>query len=501
MIKVRKFKYQRIAGTAADHCCVPLCQASSRYNSVLSFFSFPADDELRRRWVVAIRRNNFVITHHTRVCSRHFNREDFRDPTSERGRRRLKTGVVPVLFDWNHFSLPPPRPAVWDRRQRPSSEVEGEDFAPDRVLIVSREHDYASAAVGLMLEENHQLRQQVERLTLQQRFGIHRFAASDKDIRFFTRFSSNDLLMRFWALIEPFLPSLGHVQQTQRGHLTDSSTAHSLQPVDELFLFLNYLALGSKQQDLADRYSLQPSTVSWLITSWSSFLYSLLGSVRIWIPEEQVRKSLPAEFKDYPDTTVILDRTELRCQRPSSCVLRSEGFPTDKPRCTVKGLVGIAPHGAVTFISELYAGSIGDEQITRESGILTLLAPGMAVMVDRGFLIDDIIPCKLYRPAFAPAAGVRETQATAHLRVHVERLVRRVKEHKFFDSEIPPCLFGSVSQLYTVACLLTNYENGPLVKARTSKPRSKQRRDLFGRENTTRSHWMMKQPPEWTGEH
>ena len=60
------------------------------------------------------------------------------------------------------------------------------------------DHDYVPApdpaVVDLVLEENaslraeiRQLRGQVESLTLRRRFGIHRFAASDKDIRFFTR--------------------------------------------------------------------------------------------------------------------------------------------------------------------------------------------------------------------------------------------------------------------------------------------------------------------------
>ena len=238
-----------------------------------------------------------------------------------------------------------------------------------------------------------------------------------------------------------------------------------------MFMFLNYLALGSKQRDLADRYGVHQSTVSRIITTWSNFLYTLLGAVRIWIPEEKIREHLPTEFKDYADTTVILDCTELRCQCPSSPVLQSEVFSAYKSHCTLKGLLGIAPHGAVTFISPLYAGSISDKQITRESGILSLLRPGMAIMVDRGFLVDDFVPCKIYRPAFLSgrsqmsACEVRETQAIARLRVHVERLIRRVKEHKFFDTEIPLRLFGSINQLYTVACLLKNYENGHLVKA------------------------------------
>uniref|UniRef100_A0A3B3RCL7 THAP domain-containing protein 1 n=1 Tax=Paramormyrops kingsleyae TaxID=1676925 RepID=A0A3B3RCL7_9TELE len=88
------------------------CEAGGR--CVLSFFTFPSDEEIRRKWIVAIRRKKFAITPHTRVCSRHFKAEDIREPASERGRRLLKKGAVPALFAWNNFSLPPPRPGAWE---------------------------------------------------------------------------------------------------------------------------------------------------------------------------------------------------------------------------------------------------------------------------------------------------------------------------------------------------------------------------------------------------
>ncbi|XP_076835893.1 uncharacterized protein LOC143481680 [Brachyhypopomus gauderio] len=479
MSHAKKFKYQRADSTTAEHCCVPLCQASSKYNKVLSFHTFPSNAENRAKWIVAIRRENFTITPHTRVCSRHFRKEDLREPDSESGRRRLKKGAVPMLFEWNNFSVPLSRPGVWERRKRPS-EGDTPFTEADRL---PEDHDYASAtdpaAVDLVLKENAllreeilQLKQKIEKLPLEHRFGIHRFAGSDSDIRFYTRFASYDLLMRFWALIEPCLPSMVSVTQAKRGTFAEpsSTVTRNLQPIDEMFMFLNYLALGLKQHDLADRFRVHQSTVSRVITTWSNFLYAVLGSVRIWMPEEKIREHLPAEFKDYADTTVILDCTELRCQCPSS-PLQSEVFSVYKSHCTLKGLLGVAPHGPVTFISPLYAGSISDKQIIRESGILSLLRPGMAIMANREFLFDDFVPCKIYRPPFLsgrfqmPACEVRETQAIARLRVHVERLIRRVKEHKFFDTEIPIWLFGNINQLYTVACLLTNYENGPLVKA------------------------------------
>ena len=95
-----------------------MCQASAKYNNVLSFHTFPTDEEIRRKWVVAIRRDDFVITPHTRVCSRHL-KKDVREPASEKGRRLLKKGAIPALFEWNNFSLPPVRTSVWERRDRP----------------------------------------------------------------------------------------------------------------------------------------------------------------------------------------------------------------------------------------------------------------------------------------------------------------------------------------------------------------------------------------------
>lgn len=103
-------------------------------------------------------------------------------------------------------------------------------------------------------------------------------------------------------------------------------------------------------------------------------------------------------------------------------------------KSTLKGLIGIAPNGVITFISPLYAGNISNKQITWDSGVLSLLLLGMAIMVNQDFLDDDFVPCKIYRPAFVSdnsqiyACEVRETQAPVRLRVHVERLIRQMKE-------------------------------------------------------------------------
>ncbi|KAI4904789.1 hypothetical protein NFI96_016108 [Prochilodus magdalenae] len=125
--------------------------------------------------------------------------EDVREPDSKSGRRLLKKGAVLMLFEWNNFPVPLSRPGVWERRKRPT-----EDDTPVKEAdTIPGDHNYASApdpaAVDLVLEENTllgeeilQLKQQIEKLTLEHQFGIHRFAGSDSDIRFYTKIEQVD---------------------------------------------------------------------------------------------------------------------------------------------------------------------------------------------------------------------------------------------------------------------------------------------------------------------
>ena len=53
-------------------------------------------------------------------------------------------------------------------------------------------------------------------------------------------------------------------------------------------------------------------------------------------------------------------------------------------------MLGTAPHGAVTFVLSLYAASMSDKEIFKQSGIISLLTPDMAILVDKGFQQDKI---------------------------------------------------------------------------------------------------------------
>ena len=242
--------------------------------------------------------------------------------------------------------------------------------------------------------------------------------------------------------------------------------------IDEVFLFLCRLRLGLHEEDLADRFHCSVSTVSRKIITWANLLYFILGSWNIWLPKDVIKERMPESFKPkYADTRVIIDCTEIRTQVPKSLVLNSQLYSHYKGANTFKALIGIAPHGLVTFVSKLYTGCMSDVEITKLCGLVDLLECNDSVMADKGFTIDKILKEKnvsLNIPPFLSTsqtftpAQVSETQEIAKVRIHVERSIARIKVNHFFSSPIPLSLTGSINQLWTVAALLTNFQ-GPLI--------------------------------------
>ncbi|XP_065888497.1 THAP domain-containing protein 2-like [Dysidea avara] len=100
-----------------DHCCVPQCTNRRNKNPELSYHTFPKTAELKKKWIMAIQRDEgptFKVTNNTVVCSAHFVPSDY-TVGQRQGRlaeglassfnttkrlKRLKNGAVPSLFSF-----------------------------------------------------------------------------------------------------------------------------------------------------------------------------------------------------------------------------------------------------------------------------------------------------------------------------------------------------------------------------------------------------------------
>ena len=241
----------------------------------------------------------------------------------------------------------------------------------------------------------------------------------------------------------------------------------ALPPLEEFFLVLVRLQLGLMEQDLADQFEISCFTVSRIFTTWINFLYFMFKELPIWPPQAVVRNDMPTTFKSkYPFTRVILDATEMNVEKPSLPDVQQQTFSNYENDNTFKVLVGISPSGAITFVSDLYSGTISDKRLTQMSGILDLLEQGDSVMADRGFDIqDDLTPVgvALNMPPFLKgktqldANEMVETRRIASVRIHVERVMERIKNFHIYDKALPSLLTDLANQIFYVTAVLTNF--------------------------------------------
>ena len=95
-----------------NKCCVPNCTCnydSKKEACLVSCFTFPSKEELKKKWIRKILRENLIISKHTVVCVKHFEEDIIRndilprkngDPDIVIPRKiiKLKPDAVPLIF-------------------------------------------------------------------------------------------------------------------------------------------------------------------------------------------------------------------------------------------------------------------------------------------------------------------------------------------------------------------------------------------------------------------
>lgn len=351
-----------------------------------------------------------------------------------------------------------------------TSSTERTEQQPEPMQTEDDQHAQLQELLKLKTEECEKLKKQLEI----ERFGINRFSNDNSIINFYTGFNTYMSFITFFNCIKPAAQNMQSAYYKSSETINLTGRKRSMLLIDELFMFLCRLRAGLLEQDLSVRFNCSKATISRKIITWANFLYIVLGSIPLWLPKCEIQRLMPEEFKSlYPKTRIVIDCTEIRIQKPSSLVFNSQSYSNYKGTNTFKCLLGVAPHGVITFISSLYTGCMSDVEITRLSGLLDLLEPGDDVMADKGFTIKKIlsergitlnIPHFLSSKRQFTVQEVEDIENIAKLRIHIERMNRRIKENHLFDTPIPISLCGSVTQLWTVACILALFK-GPIVEA------------------------------------
>ena len=175
---------------------------------------------------------------------------------------------------------------------------------------------------------------------------------------------------------------------------------------------------------------------------------------------------MPDVFKQkFPNTRVIIDCTEIAVEAPESWHARSVFYSDYKSHNTYKAVIGITPAGGLSFVSELFPGSVSDREIVCRCGVLNPIFwdKDDEIMADKGFTIRDLldqIGVKLNIPIFMEnnaqfsAEQVIVNQRIASLRIHVERYINRIKNFHILDRPLPLTMHGSANQIFTICSFL-----------------------------------------------
>lgn len=259
-----------------------------------------------------------------------------------------------------------------------------------------------------------------------------------------------------------------HVSYHERGQILSNR--------DAILVVLMAIRSGMAHFMIADMFGVDKSCVSRILARFIPAISECMKKIIYWPSSDRIRFRLPHSFKAYHHTVEsIIDCFEIQIKKPSSAMTQSMTWSEYKKCNTVKYLVSVTPDGFINFISTGKPGRCSDIEILRGSGYLDNLRPGMTVLADRGFkeVEADLSArgCHLSRPASVgqgeqlSASKVKEMKIIAGLRIHVERVIRRIRVYKILDmhSCLPLSMIDLIDDIVYIVSGLVNLQQ-PICK-------------------------------------
>ncbi|XP_065308120.2 uncharacterized protein [Dermacentor albipictus] len=246
--------------------------------------------------------------------------------------------------------------------------------------------------------------------------------------------------------------------------------SRSLTAAEQMYAVLVRLRTGMATREIARNFLISMPSFSRIFSEWVLILQKVLTEITSFPTLPEVQQHMPLHFRRYPNTRIILDTTEIRIQKPSSLTAQRRTFSHYKFANTMKCVVGATPDCYVSFVSPLYGGSTSDRAIVQQSGVLDLFESD-GIMVDKGFKVDDLLPrgVVLHMPPFRipgeaqmSAKDVEATKHVASARVHIERVIRRIKEFHLLDRPLPINMLDIADAIFTTCAFLSNFRR-PLI--------------------------------------
>ena len=153
-------------------------------------------------------------------------------------------------------------------------------------------------------------------------------------------------------------------------------------------------------------------------------------------------------------------------EKPSRLSSQRSTHSNYKSSNTFKLFLSMSPLPHINFVSNLFSGNISDKEIVKQCGFLEKLNPGDVIMADKGFIIQDLLALRhvkliappLMRKGKISSKASTSTRRIAKPRVHVERLIRKLKCLAILRGVIPLTFKPYCSTIVKVCAALVNLQ-------------------------------------------
>ncbi|KAL4703972.1 hypothetical protein ACJJTC_000358 [Scirpophaga incertulas] len=246
-------------------------------------------------------------------------------------------------------------------------------------------------------------------------------------------------------------------------------------PEQHILLCLKKIRLDSKSLELGDDFGITGSYACRIFRDNVSKIAEVMRPFIVNLDKAAIKRSLPIAFrKNYTKITCIIDCLEIEIQKPSKALHQALTWSDYKKANTIKYLISSTPNGLVNYVSPGYGGRTTDVCVVQQCDFLKCLPSGSHVMADRGFKhIEPLllgVGCQLVRPPSVQTGKklskeeVKQTKQIASLRIHIERLIRRLREYSMLKPHacINNYLIGKLDDIVVTACGLVNLQK-PLI--------------------------------------
>ncbi|PFX16153.1 hypothetical protein AWC38_SpisGene19581 [Stylophora pistillata] len=159
------------------------------------------------------------------------------------------------------------------------------------------------------------------------------------------------------------------------------------------------------------------------------------------VPSREKNKlCLPSSFAEYSSCQIVIDCTDIEIAAPKLMSQQNATCSTYRGMNSFKVITGVAPNEVITYVTDLFPGSVSVNVMVKESGFRKHLSAGDLVLTDKGFIISDVVPrgVSVNIPPFLnngkfTESEARATKSIARCRIHVECANARLNSFRIFE--------------------------------------------------------------------